>query len=230
MQTIYGTFLDNTGAVVSSTSSTATVKLPDIPATLAAWTEEHAPVLETYGIIVKSINNLLKFDVKRTDRRLDYTIKTGKIMLPGQTDYVITKKIKGNKGTIVTGNEVRLIKSDANSSFEDAGFGTGRVIGVNSTPHPLQDVKYNLLSVDPKIMSLNYQGPFWGLESAPCRSSGFITLAFTIGFGQTTCDPAVGPTGQGGPFNPIQHNQEMFGVNYNFNDYETINYNISGQP
>ena len=79
-------------------------------------------------------------------------------------------------------------------------------------------------------MSLNYQGPFWGLESSPCRSSGFITLAFTIGFGQTTCGPATGPTGQGGPFNPIQHNQEMFGVNYNFNDYDTINYSVSGQP
>ena len=230
MQTIYGTFLDNTGAIVSSTSSAATVKLPDISKTLAAWTEEHAPTLETYGIIVKNINNLLKFDVKRTDRRLDYTIKTGKIMLPGQTDYIITKKIKGNKGTIVTGNEVRLIKPDANSSFEDAGFGTGRIIGVNSTPHPLQDVKYNLLSVDPKIMSLSYQGPFWGLESTPCKSSGFITLAFSLGFGQTTCGPSIGPTGQGGPFNPIQHNQEMFGVNYNFNDYETLNYNISGQP
>ena len=231
MQTIYGTFLDSTGATVSSTSSTATVKLPDIPSTLAAWTEEHAPILETYGIIVKNINNLLKFDVKRTDRRLDYTIKTGKIMLPGQTDYVITKKIKGNKGTIVTGNEVRLIKATASSSFEDAGFGTGRIIGINSTPHPLQDVKYNLLSVDPKIMSLNYQGPFWGLESAPCRSSGFITLAFTIGFGQTTCTPGgVGATGQGGPFNPIQHNEDMFGVNYNFNTYDTINYSVSGKP
>jgi hypothetical protein len=230
IQTIYGTFLDNTGAVVSATSSTATIKLPDIPSTLTAWVEEHGPTLETYGTIVKSLNNLLKFDVKRTDRRLDYKIKTGKIMLPGQTDYIITKKIKGNKGTIVTGNETRLVKGDASSSFEDAGFGTGRVIGVNSTPHPLQDVKYNLLSVDPKIMSLSYQGPFWGLESTPCRSSGFITLAFDLGFGQTTCIPGVGPTGQGGPFNPIQHNQEMFGVNYNFNDYETINYEIGGQP
>jgi hypothetical protein len=230
MQTIYGTFLDNTGATVSSTSSTATIKLPDIPATLAAWVEEHAPILETYDIIVKNINNLLKFDVKRTDRRLDYTIKTGKLMLPGQTDYVITNKIKGNQGTIVTGNEARLIKGTASSSFEDAGFGTGRVIGINNTPHPLQDIKYNVLSVDPKVISFNYQGPFWGLDSAPCKSSGFITLAFNAGFGQTTCDPTAGLTGQGGPFNPIQHNQQMFGVSYNFNTYDAINYTVGGQP
>jgi len=229
MQTIYGTFLDNTGATVSATSASASFKKPDIPKTLEAWVVEHAPTLETYGIIVKNINNIIKFDIKRTDRRLDYTIKTGKLMLPGQTDYIITKKIKGNKGTIVTGNEINLVKTDTTSSFEDAGFGTGRVIGINSTAHPLQDIKYNITSVDPKAMSINYQGPFWGLESTPCRSSGFITLAFDIGFGQTTCDP-VGLTGQGGPFNPIQHNQQMFGVNYNTNTYDTSNYSLSSQP
>ena len=110
IQTIYGTFLDNTGTPVSATSSNAAVKLPDIPATLAAWVGEHGELLATYGIIVKNINNLLKFDVKRTDRRLNYTIKTGKLIFPGQTDYVITKKIRGNKGVIITGNEVKLIK------------------------------------------------------------------------------------------------------------------------
>ncbi len=229
MQTIYGTFLDSTGVAVSSTSTAAVVKLPDIPKTLAAWTEEHAPVLETYGIIVKNINNLLKFDVKRTDRRLEYTIKTGKTMLPGQTDYIITKKIKGSKGVIVTGNEVRLVKEDSSSSFEDAGFGTGRIIGVNSTPHPLQDIKYNLLSVDPKVMSLNYQGPFWGLDPATCKSSGFITLAFNLGFGQTTCIDGPGATGQGGPFNVAQYNDDMFGANYNLNTYDAINLDISAQ-
>jgi hypothetical protein len=229
IQTIYGTFLDNTGATVSSTASTAFVKLPDIPKTLTAWVEEHAPVLETYGIIVKNINNLLKFDIKRTDRRLDYTIKTGKLMLPGQTDYIITKKIRGNKGTIVTGNETKLTKIDASSSFEDAGFGTGRIIGINSTPYPLQNIKYNLLSVDPKRMSLSYQGPFWGLEPTPCKSSGFITLAFDLGFGQTTC--ITGPEGEhGGPFNTNHFQQDMYAINYNKNDYDAINYDISGQP
>ena len=232
MPTIYGTFLDNTGATVSSTASTATAKLADIPKTLSAWTEEHAPVLETYGIIAKSFNNLLKFDIKRTDRRLDYTIKTGKLMLPGQTDYIITEKIKGNKGTIVTGNEAKLVKEDATTSFEGAGFGTGRIVSINSTPHPLQDIKYNILSVDPKTMSFDYQGPFWGLESTPCKSSGFVTLAFNIGFGQTTCEPAAGAglTGQGGPFNVMQYNQDMFAASYTQNTYESIDYSLSGQP
>jgi hypothetical protein len=229
MQTLYGTYLDSTGSVVSATSASASVKLPDIAATLEAWVEEHAPVLETYGIIVKNINNLLKFDIKRTDRRLDYTIKTGKVLLPGQTDFIRTDKIKGNIGTIITGNEINLVKADSEASFEDAGFGTGRVISINNTPHPLQDIKYNLLMVDPKALSISYQGPFWGLEKNPCRSSAFITLAFNIGFGQTTCIPP-GLTGVGGPFNPIQHNDQMFGVAFNPNDYIIDNFSLDGKP
>jgi len=231
IQTIYGTFLDNTGATVSSTSSTAFAKLADIPKTLTAWVEEHGPVLETYGIVATGINNLLKFDIKRTDRRLDYTISTGKLMLPGQTDYIITEKIKGNKGVIVTGNEAKLVNPNSSTSFEAAGFGTGRVVSINSTPHPLQDIKYNILSVDPKTMSFGYQGPFWGLESQPCKSSGFITLAFSIGFGQTTCDPTTSISTQGGgPFNAIQYNEDMFAPSYNLNTYESIDYSLLGQP
>jgi len=221
-QTIYGTFLDSSGNTVSATSASASVKLPDIPKTLAAWVEEHGPILETYGTIVTNINNLIKIDVKRTDRRLDYTIKTGKLILPGQTDYIITEKIKGNKGSIITGNEIILAKENSNSSFEDAGFGTGRVVSINNTNHPLQDVKYNVLSVDPKSLNISYQGPFWGMTSSPCRSSGFITLAFNIGFGQTTCEPLVSGT-QGGPFNPIQYNMDMFGISFNPNDYIPTN-------
>ncbi len=229
MPTIYGTFLDSQGNTVSATSASASFKLPDIPATLQAWTEEHAPILETYGIIVKNINNLLKFDIKRTDRRLHYTIKTGKVLLPGQTDFIRTDKIKGSVGTIITGNEVNLVKVGAESSFEDAGFGTGRVISINNTPHPLQDIKYNLLMVDPKALSLSYEGPFWGLQKTPCRSSAFVTLAFNLGFGQTTCLPP-GLTGVGGPFNPIQHNAQSFGVSFNPNTYVTTNFSLDGKP
>ena len=225
MPTIYGTYLDSLGNTVGAASASAVFKLPDIAATLEAWTAEHAPVLETYGIIAKSINNLLKFDIKRTDRRLDYTIKTGKVLLPGQTDFIRTDKIKGNEGTIITGNEINLVKSDAESSFEDAGFGTGRVVSINNTPHPLQDIKYNLLMVDPKSLSLSYEGPFWGLQKTPCRSSAFVTLAFNLGFGQTTCAP-IGQSGSGGPFNPIQHNSQMFGVSFNPNQYTTSNFSL----
>jgi hypothetical protein len=227
MQTLYGTYLDSFGNQVSATSASASFKLPDVAATLAAWTEEHSAVLETYGIIVKNINNLITFDVKRTDRRLDYTVKIGKVLLPGHTDFIRTDKIRGNRGIVLSGNEVVLKDPESNSSFEDAGFGTGRVMAINNTPHKLQDIKYNLLSVDPKAMSLSYQGPFWGLGEKPCVTSAFVTLAFAAGFSQATCGP--GPTAPGGPFNVTQHN-EAFSIAYNPNDYIQNNYSLDGKP
>ena len=224
-QTIYGTYLDNTGSIVSATSASASAKLPDIPKTLEAWVLDHSPILETYGIIVKNINNLIKLDVKRTDRRLEYTIKTGKLLFPGQTDYIITEKIKGNKGSIITGNEAILKSAAPSYSFEDAGFGTGRVISINNSGHALQDVKYNLLSVEPKSLNLSYQGPFWGSTDLPCKSSGFITLAFNLGFGQTTCSP-LSSGSQSGPFNQTQFDLDMFGISLNTNDYSASNISL----
>jgi hypothetical protein len=45
-----------------------------------------------YGILVESVNNLLKFDVKTTNNPLRYTITNGKSSIPGLDDYRITKK------------------------------------------------------------------------------------------------------------------------------------------
>ena len=228
-QTIYGTYLDNTGSQVSATSASASFKLPDIPATLKAWTEEHSPILETYGIIAKNINNLITFDIKRTDRRMDYTVKIGKVEIPGQNDYIRTDKIRGKEGTLITGNEIQLEMADSKSSFEESGFGTGRIVSINNTPYPLQNIQFNLLSVDPKSISLSYQGPFWGLTGPPCRSSAFVTLAFAVGFSQSTCAPSV-PAGTGGPFNKAQFDNLIFSVSYGSNSYQSTNHSLSSYP
>jgi hypothetical protein len=54
-----------------------------------------------YGILVESVNNLLKFDVKTTNNPLRYTITNGKSSIPGLDDYRITKKLKGNEGVLI---------------------------------------------------------------------------------------------------------------------------------
>jgi hypothetical protein len=202
---------------------------PDIPATLAAWVDEHGEYLSTYGIIVTNINSLLKFDIKRTDRRLDYTVSTGKSNLPGINDYTITKKIKGNLGVVISSNEVNLSDSATGTySFEDAGFATGMAFSVNNTFHTWNNQEYNIQYLSPGVMNLSYHGPFWSTTNAICNSSPFITLAFEVGFGQTGCGPIVGPTGgsvSGGPFNTQQFSS-AFSLTYNANTYNTNNYNL----
>ena len=203
---------------------------PDIPATLQAWVDEHGNYLNSFGILVSNINNLLKFNVKRVDRRLDYSISTGKSTLPGINDYIITEKIKGNLGVLIASNEVNLSSTAVgNYSFVDAGFATGMAFSVNNTFHTWNNQEYNITYLDGGLMNLSYQGPFWATNNAICNSSPFITLAFEVGFGQTGCGPIVGPTGgsaSGGPFN-VEQFSSAFSLTYNFNSYNVNTYTLS---
>ena len=208
---------------------------PDIPSTLQSWVKSYSQFLETLGIYVSSVNNLLKFDIKDMSRRVDYTIQTGKLTLPGQSDYTITKKIKGNLGCLVTSNEVTL-PITSGYSFEEVGFATGMVFSINNTIYPYDNQEYNIQLVDPNVMNLSYQGPFWGLTSGICDSSAFITLAFSVGFGQTACPPFIGPTGlsaSGGPFNSLPggaFNTSAFSLSFNPNTYILNSYDLSTFP
>lgn len=203
---------------------------PDIPATLQAWVDEHSEYLSTFGILVSNINNLLKFDTKYLDRRIDYTIKTGKSFLPGMQDFIVTNKIKGNNGSLITSNEVILTETAYGTySFEDAGFATGMAFSINNTFHTWTNTEFNIQFLDPGVMNLSYQGPFWGTLAPDCNSSPFITLAFEVGFGQTACGIFVGPTGatgvSGGPFN-VNEFSSAFSLSYNQNTYVTNTYNL----
>jgi hypothetical protein len=199
---------------------------PNITDTLKAWVAEHGSYLLNYGILVTSINNLLKFDIKRLDRRLDYTIKTGKSSLPGISDYIITKKVKGNNGVVITSNEVRLTDSASGTySFEDAGFATGMAFSINNTFHTPVNTEFNVQFLDPEVMNLSYEGPFWG-DNYICSSSPFITLAFDTGFGQTACNQIINPIPSSlGPFNTPQFSN-AFRLSYNPNSYTINTYNL----
>ena len=224
---INGELYDQSTVYLTGTYS----QYPDIPATLQAWVTEHYEYLLEYGTIVSSINNLLKFDIKKVDRRLDYTIKTGKLSIPGLLDYTLTNKLKGSIGCLITSNEVTLPKNSS-YSFEEEGFATGMAMSINNTFHPYNNQEYNIQFLDPSVMNLSYQGPFWGLNDNICNTSAFVTLAFNGGFGQTACDPIIGPTGiglTGGPFNTLQFSS-AFSLQYNPNNYIINTYNLSSYP
>lgn len=222
---INGDTFDQSTIYLSGTYS----QYPNIPATLQAWVDEHAEYLFTYGIIITNINNLLKFDIKYPDRRLSYNINISKSSLPGINDYIITNKIKGNEGSIITSNEVKISEEAIeNYSFIDAGFSTGMAFSINNTFYTWNNTEYNIQYLNEGIMNLSYEGPFWGNTSSSCNTSAFITLAFDLGFGQTACNPPVGPTmsGIGGPFNPREFSS-AFSISYNSNSYTLNTYNLN---
>ncbi len=204
---------------------------PNIPATLQAWVDQHSEYLRQFGFIISNINNLLKFDVNQLERRLEYTINIGKSFLPGKFDYTITNKLTGNEGSLLTSNEITLSATSSNS-FENVGFATGMVVSVNNTFYPWNNQEFNLQFIDPQVMNLSYQGPFWSTTPAICNSSGFITLAFELGFGQTACISPTGPTAGpvvGGPFDKEAYSA-AFSFEYNFNTYTLNSYNLTTYP
>jgi hypothetical protein len=209
-----------------------TGSIPDVSSTLTNWVNEHGEILAEYKIIVKNYNNLLKFDVKEMDRRLDYTISTGKLKIPGINDYVITDKLPGSLGMLISSNQITLTGT-GDSSFELDGFATGMVVTINNTFYPYNNQQYNIQFLDPLVMDLSYEGPFWSIGDAICNSSAFVTLAFNLGFGQTGCQPIVGPTGgtgSGGPFDPTMFSLSMFSLSYNPNVYTLNTYNLNAYP
>lgn len=202
----------------------------NVPQTLQNWTSQHAEKFLDAGILITNINNLLVFDVLGLENPLNYTVSTGKVNLPGINDFVITKKTKGNFGVLLASNEI-VLPTSASASFEQEGFATGMAVSINNTFFNWNNQEYVIDFLDPNIINLSYQGPFWGLTNAICNSSAFITLAFDLGFGQTGCPPPISPTGiGGGPFDAGEFDLFAFSINYNPNLYTLNTYNYSQFP
>ena len=216
--------INNKDYIVQSTTSslsTATASVFDIPLTLKSWVDLYSNDLKEYGFFISNINSVLKFDIKQTDVAFDYTIITGKVNLPGLDDYRITKKIKGNQGTLVTSNEV-ILSATSSLSFEQEGFATGMVFSLNNTYWPWMNQEFAIEFLDPHVLNLSYQGPFWDYNNTICNKSPFVTIAFNLGFGQTECDP-ISSTG-GGQFNQYQFSDTQFNINFYPNTYTVTEY------
>lgn len=198
----------------------------DIAATLAAWVEEHQNILESYGIYVVNSASALDFRVKSQNQRLDITVNVGKSSLPGINLYQLIKRSKGNLGTILTSNEIKL-NIDNGDSLESVGFATGMITGINETLYPLQNVEYNITYLQPETINLSYEGPFWGMPDSICEQSPFVTVAFSIGYGATSCpiDFFAG-TSSAGMFDDSMFSND-FSINYiNTNTYSVNTYNL----
>ena len=203
-------------------------KVPDIPATLDAWHTEHAEYLASHGLYVTHINNILKFDVKRTDPDFVITVKNGLMLLPGQTDLVITDKSRGSVGSIITSNSVLLLDT-LEPTLLGAGFSTGMALSVNNTIYPLMNVEYNAQYVSSSKMNLSYEGPFWGLTTSICSVSPYVTVAFDSGFGLTACLPAE-VIGIGSPFEIDAFSYSAF-TKYRYRaEYDTNTRSLSTVP
>jgi hypothetical protein len=220
--------------------------ITDIPQTLKKWIDLYSERLLDFRIMVSNINNLLKFDFTDLNRRLDYSIITNQLNIPGLNGVIITRKLFGNHGNLIASNEVVLpglgrspnniipnltpsSTQSITSNFITKGFSTGMVFSINNTIFPWINQEFNIQYVDEGSLNLSYQGPFWTIDDSICNSSAFITIAFSNGFSATGCGGPFGPTGLGGPFDTTMFS-DAFSIQYSENNYKLNNYNISIYP
>lgn len=205
---------------------------PDVQTTLKNWCDLYRNDILEYGFDVLNINDVLRFNLKQTEIDLIYSITTGKVDFPGLSDYTIVDKKTGKLGCLVASNEIILSASSSNAtasiataskSFEEVGFSTGMVVSINNTNWTWVNQEYNIEFLDPGIMNISYQGPFWGVNDTSCSKSPYITIAFNLGFGQTACVP-TGATGIDGEFFKQEFNDTQFNMIYYPNSYELNDY------
>jgi hypothetical protein len=126
---------------------------------------------------------------------------------------------------LLASNELLLPKSilneQENIGFEKYGFSTGMLVSINNTMWPLVNREYVIQYLDPTVINLSYEGPFWGLTNSICNSSAFVTLAFDNGFTHSICEEPMQKKGQ---FDPTQFNS-AFSIKYSENDCIRINNN-----
>ena len=221
--------INNEQYYVDSDYTNTSGNLTDVLSTLEKWTEKYRSDLLRLGIRVSNINNLIKFDIIDADVRLEYTIKTGILNLPGLLNYTRTNKYKGNHGSLITSNQI-VLPETSNDSFKDVGFATGMVVTINNTDFTWNNQEYNIQYLNDNNISLSYQGPFWGLTDSGCNVSPFVTLAFNNGFGQTACPGDFELTGDGGPFDKLMFDNLMFSISNNPNTYTFNTYNLNSYP
>jgi len=224
----YGPYVD---IVVNDRSYPVTHSLPtggvsSMVETLEDWIDQHQFILDDFGVYVDNLGSTLKFNVKDPSQRCDISVKPGASVLPGDSNYVITEKFKGNHGSLLTSNSVILGTQSGTQSgtfsclhFEDSGFSTGMVMGVNNTVYTLQNVDYSIIFLDPYIMNLSYEGPFWGLTQACYGNSPFAIVGFSNGFQQSGC---ISVTQSGGQFN-----NQQFSSAYNITFQNTATYSLN---
>ena len=137
-----------------------------ISSTINQWNYLYQDTLFKSGIITDyfsgtngtdSYLNMLRFSTLTETTLLTYQIWVGKNANLIDSLYTITSYREGNVGIMLTGNQINLLNGD----FQSVNFSTGMIVSVSGSIYPLNNQQYNIIYVDPNILELSYQGPFW---------------------------------------------------------------------
>lgn len=218
----YVTFhqLGGTSSILSIKMNTRTYLEPyvsSIENTLSNWVKNHSEVLNDMGIYINQFNKSLYF-TKLEDIKIDLMINVGRLFYPGERITEVIEYWRGNQGFIITSNSIVQYNTDI--SFEEECFSTGHIISINNSDWVLNNQEYNIIYLDPNLMTLSYQGPFWGTIENSIQNA-FFNLSFgdDLNIGDSLIAIINGNTVVG---EVVAISGVMYQILYNINQVDTI--------
>ena len=188
-----------------------------IETTLSNWVTSYTEQLNDKDIYVQQLNQSLYF-TKTENIDINLDINVGKLFYPGEKVVTTIEYWIQNQGLIITSNSI--LQNNTDISFEEECFSTGHIISLNKSEWVLNNQEYNIIYLDPNIMVLSYQGPFWGSVDNSVQSA-FFNLAF--GDDLEIGDPIIAIVG-GNPVSGTVVNvgASTYQVLYNVNQLITV--------
>lgn len=153
----------------------------NIETTIADWVNQHRNFLIQIDIYVENLGKTIAINSLKKETIIDVRVDVGISTKPGERPYKIIKNYTENQGALIASNSIRHQEPSVN--FEDENFATGQIISINNSEFIYNNNEYNIIFLDPDIIILSYQGPFWGTFVDPDILSGFLGYAFDDGFG-----------------------------------------------
>ena len=145
-----------------------------IETTLSNWVDTHSELLNDYGVYIEQLNQSLYF-TKLDNMDIVLDINVGKLFYPGERVVEILEYWIESEGFFITSNSIVQFNNEI--SFEEECFSTGHIMSINNSDWVLNNQEYNIIYLDPNIMTLSYQGPFWGTIDNSVQNA-FFNLAF----------------------------------------------------
>jgi hypothetical protein len=96
------------------------------------------------------------------------------------------------------------------------------VFSINNTYYTWVNQEFNVEYLEPNLMNLSYEGPFWDVNNLLCNVSPFVTIAFDSGFGQRDCDKLNRELS--GEFDKQEFDAGMFNMEFTSNTYNTYEF------
>ena len=128
----------------------------DTQTTIQSFIDKYNDLFTKMGLLMTTTTNTLYINGIYSN----VEVRTLKVKVNVYSSYKILSNIK-NKFIVISGNELELTNSSTTTNLFDYGFSTGMILTVSNSNYYQNNVQYNIIGLNEKIIELSYQGVFY---------------------------------------------------------------------